>query len=262
MVRPIGPLVASGLNALAESALGTTPGVGRSPTTPQKEAGLRSDPPMSLPSAMGVSRAASAAAAPPLEPPTERSRRYGLRVGPKTRFTVLDPAANSGTLVLPMSTAPACMIRSTCRSLTAGMLSANSGCPKVVRMPAVWAVSLIAIGSPCSGPRCSGATASASAARRRAPSGSSVTTALMRGLSASMRSRCAVTSSVAVTSPERTSSAWRVASSPTSSIDLCNVSSSTGHVVPIAGTMKCDLSHTTSEWHKMEYLVSCTAHFE
>ena len=44
-------------------------GAGRRPTTLQKLAGLRSEPPMSLPSAIGTMPHASATAAPPLEPP-------------------------------------------------------------------------------------------------------------------------------------------------------------------------------------------------
>ncbi len=44
-------------------------GAGRSPTTLQKLAGLRSEPPMSLPSAIGSIPQASATAAPPLLPP-------------------------------------------------------------------------------------------------------------------------------------------------------------------------------------------------
>ena len=45
------------------------PGDGRNPTTLQNAAGLRSEPPVSLPSAIGNMRAANAAAAPPLLPP-------------------------------------------------------------------------------------------------------------------------------------------------------------------------------------------------
>jgi len=44
-----------------------------SPNTPQKWAGLRIDPPMSLPSSKPVSPAASAAAEPPDDPPVVRS---------------------------------------------------------------------------------------------------------------------------------------------------------------------------------------------
>ena len=52
------------------------------PTTPQKAAGLRREPPMSLPSATAVKRAAIAAAAPPLDPPADRDGSWGLRVVP------------------------------------------------------------------------------------------------------------------------------------------------------------------------------------
>ena len=93
--------------------VGTRPGLGRSPTTLQKLAGLRSDPPRSLPSARATNRAASAAAAPPLLPPALRPRWYGLRVAPKTGLTVCEPAPNSGTLVFPRLIAPACAIRCT-----------------------------------------------------------------------------------------------------------------------------------------------------
>ena len=49
--------------------LGTTPHEGFRPYTPQKWAGARIDPPMSLPSSRGVMPAATAAAAPPEDPP-------------------------------------------------------------------------------------------------------------------------------------------------------------------------------------------------
>ena len=89
--------------------MGTRPGVGRRPTTLQKAAGLRSEPPMSLPSARGTKPAAREAAAPPDEPPTERPCRYGLCDAPNTGLKVCDPAANSGTLVFPTRTAPAAL---------------------------------------------------------------------------------------------------------------------------------------------------------
>ena len=53
---------------------GTRPGDGLSPTTLQKLAGFRSEPPRSLPSARLIIRAARAAAAPPLLPPALRLR--------------------------------------------------------------------------------------------------------------------------------------------------------------------------------------------
>jgi hypothetical protein len=50
----------------------TSPYVGLKPTTPQQAAGIRIDPPESVPSAASASPAASAAADPPLEPPAIR----------------------------------------------------------------------------------------------------------------------------------------------------------------------------------------------
>ena len=63
----IGPDTDSGDQLLALP--GTRPGDGRRPTTLQNAAGLRSEPPMSLPSAIGTMPHASATAAPPLLPP-------------------------------------------------------------------------------------------------------------------------------------------------------------------------------------------------
>ncbi len=55
---------------------------GLNPNTPQQEAGMRMEPPPSLPWAMGRMPAATAAAAPPLEPPGVTPCRHGLWVGP------------------------------------------------------------------------------------------------------------------------------------------------------------------------------------
>jgi hypothetical protein len=68
-VRAIGPSTLSVDHAVTVGHTGTRPGDGRNPTTLQKLAGLRSDPPMSEPSAIGSIPVASATAAPPLLPP-------------------------------------------------------------------------------------------------------------------------------------------------------------------------------------------------
>ncbi len=68
-VRAIGPWTLNGSHAEVDGHTGTRPGAERSPTTLQKAAGLRREPPMSLPSAMGTKPHASATAAPPMEPP-------------------------------------------------------------------------------------------------------------------------------------------------------------------------------------------------
>ena len=67
--RAIGPLTVKPKNGNAVGADGTSPTDGRNATMLLKFAGLRSEPPRSLPLAIGSKPAASAAPAPPLEPP-------------------------------------------------------------------------------------------------------------------------------------------------------------------------------------------------
>ena len=50
-----------------------------SPTRPQADAGMRIEPPPSEAWAIGARPVATAAAAPPLEPPAERLRSQGVR---------------------------------------------------------------------------------------------------------------------------------------------------------------------------------------
>ncbi len=71
-VRAIGPSTVSGNQATSAGHRGTRPGEGRRPTTLQKLAGLRREPPMSLPSARGTMPQARATAAPPELPPQVR----------------------------------------------------------------------------------------------------------------------------------------------------------------------------------------------
>ena len=177
--------------------MGTRPGEGRSPTTLQKLAGLRSEPPMSEPSASGSIPHASATAAPPLLPPHVFVRSYGFSVAPNTALNVCDPAPNSGVLVLPMVIAPAWRMRSTSSESSDGTKSLKIGEPKVVRIPLVICRSLCAIGRPCSGPRTRprASASSASSARASAWSATSVTMAFTVGLTRAIRSRCAATRS-------------------------------------------------------------------
>jgi len=78
----------------------TRPTLGRIPTTPQKLAGFRSEPPMSEPCASHAVPVARATAAPPEEPAADRDRSQGFSVGPNTSLKVLAPAPNSGVLDL------------------------------------------------------------------------------------------------------------------------------------------------------------------
>ena len=130
----------------------TRPCDGFIPNIPQKFAGMRIDPPPSLPRDIGVRRAATAAAPPPVDPPGVRSVSHGLRPYSPSRFSQVPTSANSGTLVLPSGTAPASFTRSTTAQSFSGTWSLNNRDPSVVRTPPVIWESLIAMGSPWSGP--------------------------------------------------------------------------------------------------------------
>ncbi len=69
-------------------APGMRPGVGLSAQMPVKCAGMRTEPPLSLPRPAADMPAAMAADSPPLDPPGERSRSHGFRVAPCNRFAV------------------------------------------------------------------------------------------------------------------------------------------------------------------------------
>src|SRR6185503_12632946 len=99
-LRAIGPWTPRLRSILAAGVWATRPMLGRIPTMPQKLAGLRSEPPMSLPWATQAIPVASATADPPDEPAAERDRFHGFSVGPKTSLKVLAPAPNSGVLDL------------------------------------------------------------------------------------------------------------------------------------------------------------------
>src|SRR5260370_39639653 len=67
-VRANGPLTWPGSQASGIGQFGVSPGVGRMPTMPQNDAGIRIEPPKSVPCAKGTIPVATAAAAPPDEP--------------------------------------------------------------------------------------------------------------------------------------------------------------------------------------------------
>lgn len=83
------------------------------PVTPQNAAGWRMEPPVSDPMAYQLERAATAAAAPPEEPPGTRSRSQGLRTGPRKEVSLVDPMAELVHVQLARETAPAPSSRST-----------------------------------------------------------------------------------------------------------------------------------------------------
>ena len=73
---------------LAMISIGMRPRLGFSPTIPQNDAGMRTDPPMSVPSASATQPVATATAEPPDEPPQVLDGSQGLRVSPHSGLRV------------------------------------------------------------------------------------------------------------------------------------------------------------------------------
>ena len=93
--------------ALGRGDSGIRPCVGFSPMVPVNAAGMRIEPPASLPIDTRTMPAATAAAQPPLLPPGVSAGFQGLRVIPKAGLSVTPFQLNSGARVLPSRTAPA-----------------------------------------------------------------------------------------------------------------------------------------------------------
>src|SRR3954454_13495974 len=97
---------------------------------------MRIEPPPSLAWAIGNMPAATAAAAPPEDPPGERAGSQGLREGPKRLFSATVIVPNSGVLVRPQRTKPAASSDSTISSLSALRPAAAPWEPLVSGQPA------------------------------------------------------------------------------------------------------------------------------
>ena len=144
---------------------------------------------MSLPTSRPVRPAASAAAAPPDEPPGPRARSQGLLVVPWISLKVSQSESIKGTLVLPKITAPDALSRLTTSESRVAMFSLKAGSPQVVGRPARSKDSLTVIGRPSSGPSTSprARLASDASAALRAAAISSAMIALIAGLKDSTR---------------------------------------------------------------------------
>ena len=116
-------------------AIGTTPIVGLSEAMPQQWAGFRSDPPMSLPSPIGLIPEAIADASPPLDPPAVTLGFHGFRVSPCNEESVWTRRPKSGRFVRANGIAPAARIRSTVGESHGAIASAKIGTPSVVGRP-------------------------------------------------------------------------------------------------------------------------------
>jgi hypothetical protein len=172
---------------------GTRPNEGLMPKIPVKLAGIRIEPPPSVPTASGPMPLATATAAPPEDPPGVLPVFQGLRVMPVSGLSVTPFQPNSGVVVLPMSTAPCS------RSLAVAGASSFHGPfgsivfdPRRVGQPRVRMRSLIDTGTPSSSPFGWPASQRASEAFASSSARSEIRlNALSFGLSASMRSSTA-----------------------------------------------------------------------
>src|SRR5262249_15224771 len=108
-----------------------------SPTNPQQAAGIRIEPPPSLPCAIGCKPVATATAAPPLDPPAVCARVHGLRAGGCKPPSVVGRIPNSGVVVLPSSIPPAFWSRTVTSASAGAYQFSNDLEPRVVRMSLV-----------------------------------------------------------------------------------------------------------------------------
>jgi len=104
--RANGPTVSKLGHSGKTPSSGAVPTRGLSPTTPQHAAGMRTEPPVSVPSASETKPAATAAALPLLEPPVMRPGSRGLCASPQCALCPVTPHANSSALALPTTIAP------------------------------------------------------------------------------------------------------------------------------------------------------------
>src|SRR5579862_2658987 len=154
----------------------TSPTVGLIPTIPFADEGHTIDPSVSDPTAAAHKLAATAAPEPELDPHALRSNAYGLCVCPPRPLHPLDECddrkfAHSLRFVFPSNSAPDSRSRRAAPESFGGVNPSSASDPAVVVIrSAVPMLSLIRIGTPCSGPRgpfdflsASSASASASA---------------------------------------------------------------------------------------------------
>jgi hypothetical protein len=204
-LRVSGPMCANSAKALC-GATGMAPKVGLKPTRPQYEAGMRTEPPASLPNARGPQPAATCAAAPQLDPPGERVVSSGWRVVPACGLVEPICQPNSVVVVLPKSTQPAARNGATQgASCDTGASPAETSEPRRVGQPATFIRSLIDTGTPSSAlsGRPVRQRSPAACAWARAPSASIRQNALMARLSAAMAASKASSTASGVCMPSR-----------------------------------------------------------
>ncbi|MNV32065.1 hypothetical protein D3C71_1233920 [compost metagenome] len=151
--RVSGPMESSVVDSATAPCRLISPRVVFSPVTPFSAAGIRTEPPVSEPSAAGARPAATATPDPLDEPPGMRAcrRSQGLRGVPMTGLVPHPPNANSTMWVLPSITMPASSKRVAAVAVTVLRRSRQASEPAVVTWPWMSQRSLTATGTPSSG---------------------------------------------------------------------------------------------------------------
>ena len=146
-MRHIGPVLERS-PVIDGGQAGTRPNVALMPTRPLKLEGMRTEPPPSVPMAIGPRPAATAAPAPPEEPPGVRSVFQGLRVMPCSGESVTPLWPYSELVLWANTMAPASRSRATAgASASAGVLSVSL-LPIEAGQPLTRTSSLIDTGTP------------------------------------------------------------------------------------------------------------------
>src|SRR3954447_12674181 len=209
---------------------------------PHHDAGMRIEPPPSVPSAKVRRPSATAAAQPPEEPPVFRLVSNGLRLGPQSGLAAPPREPMTGLLPVPTGIAPACSARSANAQYVSSLKSRSAGMPpNVAGHPGLKSNrSLIAAGTPCNRPTASPLSnaPSASSAAARASSKPRYTSAFKLGLRASMRSIVASSTSTGDSSRRRT----RPASSTTVMYASSSASDTRAPLVPDTHSLKASRS--------------------
>src|ERR1019366_4114219 len=128
------------------------------PAMPQNDAGWRIEPPVSVPVAPSASRAATAEADPPDDPPGTSTallswrRFHGFSTAPHAEVILDEPMANSSMFALPRKIAPSRSRLAVTVLSYGGTKGPRIRLPAVVRTPSVQNRSLMASGMPVSEP--------------------------------------------------------------------------------------------------------------
>src|SRR6185369_8680328 len=167
--RAIGPTVSYEGESGCTPASGIRPQVVFSPATPQHAAGMRTEPPVSVPSATSASPRATTTAEPLDEPPGTSAASSGFTGVPSASLMPLSSQHSSVSAVVPTIRPPARRTAATHGASAAAGVSGVASEPTLVGRPATAIASLTATRGPSSGPPGASSRTTQPSVRRTAP---------------------------------------------------------------------------------------------